>query len=148
LEYHRIVVPLDGSETAEAAVPVAQKLAQQLRIPLCLVRVVDGADLPDLPEAGRPDPLAGEIVAAQCRAKEYLAHVQTRLSERDLCVTTDVRRGRAGPQLLAALHGGDLVIMAASGHSAQRIGLSSVVYTVLGRARVPVLVVPPVEEIS
>src|SRR3954468_15632096 len=44
--FRRILIPLDGSETAELAVPIAVELAQRLSLPVYLVRVVDGADLP------------------------------------------------------------------------------------------------------
>ena len=133
---------LDGSEQAEGAVPFAQELARQLALPLHLVRVVDGAEIPGLSQPGKPDPLEGELVAAQFRTLEYLTRVCTRLSERGLTVTTEVRRGRAGYQLLAATQAGDLVIIVATGRGVFHSGLGSVTYAVLGRARVPVLVVP------
>jgi nucleotide-binding universal stress UspA family protein len=145
-DYQRIVLPLDGSETAELAVPFGVGLADQLGLPVMLVRVVDDADLPDLPRRGTPDPLVGEIMAAAVRANEYLILVSTRLGERGLTVTTEVRRGRTGQQLLAAMQAGDLVVIAASGHGARHTCLGSVAYTILGRARVPVLVVPSQED--
>ncbi len=39
--YARIVVPLDGSEVAERALPQAEELARRLSVPLHLVGVVD-----------------------------------------------------------------------------------------------------------
>jgi nucleotide-binding universal stress UspA family protein len=143
--FRRILIPLDGSETAEVGVPIAAELAQQLGLPVRLVRIVDGADLPDLPQTGKPDPVIAEIEAAGARAEEYLSHVSARLRERGLTVTTEVRRGRAGHQLLATMHAGDLMVIAASGDNERHNDLGSVVYTILRRARTPVLVVPALE---
>src|SRR4051794_12482377 len=110
------MVQIDGSETPELAIPIAVALAQQRELPICLVRIVDGADLPDLPQMGKPDPVATEIEAAGARAAEYLHHVSARLREQDATIETEVRRGRAGDQLLAATKAGDLTVMSAGGH--------------------------------
>jgi nucleotide-binding universal stress UspA family protein len=145
VRYRRILIPLDGSETAESAIPVAEELAQRLGLPIGLVRVVDGADLPDLPQTERPDLVAEEIEAAGARAREYLSHVSAHLRERGVTVTTEVRRGRAARQILAVMQDDDLVVIAAGDYDALHTCLGSVAYTILGRARVPVLVVPSAE---
>jgi nucleotide-binding universal stress UspA family protein len=140
--YQRIVVPLDGSEAAERALPLGGELARRFGLPLHLVRVVDGSDLPDLPQAAGIEPVAREIVAAEAMARDYLARVDAYLSKQDLTVTTEVRVGGARRQLLTAIRGGDLVVMAGGGRHGPHETLGSVADGVVGRAPVPVVVVP------
>ena len=41
VELKRILVPLDGSETAETALPVAGRLARGAKVPVVLVQVIN-----------------------------------------------------------------------------------------------------------
>jgi nucleotide-binding universal stress UspA family protein len=56
--YTRILVPLDGSKTAEAVLPYARVLVSDLKVPVELLTVIDVAELSKhLP--GRKRPLYG-----------------------------------------------------------------------------------------
>ena len=44
--YQRIVVPLDGSDIAELAIPEAERMARLTGAPLHLIRVVDPSQVP------------------------------------------------------------------------------------------------------
>ena len=62
----RIVVPLDGSEIAERALPVASELARQLPAPVYVVRAVDAAaTLPLASGVFGAGPVVGEEVTDQ-----------------------------------------------------------------------------------
>ncbi len=140
--YRRIVAPLDGSEAAERALPLGAELARRFALPLHLVRIVDAADLPDLPQAAGIEPIAREFVAAETMAREYLERVDAHLSKQDLTVTTEIRVGDARRQLLMAIRPGDLVVIAAAGRHGPHEALGSVADGVVGRAPAPVVVVP------
>ena len=61
--YRRIIVPLDGSELAEQALPQAEALARLTGAPLHLVRVIDPAGLGPLGNVVRhTDALAMQLV--------------------------------------------------------------------------------------
>ena len=140
--FDRIVVPLDGSETAEQALPYGEVLASGYGVCLHLVRVIDAATLPQLAQNDEPERLIRELLAAERMSAEYLSHVSTKLQIRGLAVTTEVRRGHPGRQLLAALGADDLIVIAAGGRGGRRESLGSVSADVVGHAPAPVLVIP------
>jgi nucleotide-binding universal stress UspA family protein len=69
----RIVVPLDGSEVAESALPVAEALADALSVPLVLLHVVELAGLDFVSEE---DTLA-VLTQLEEDTRAYLARVAT-----------------------------------------------------------------------
>jgi nucleotide-binding universal stress UspA family protein len=123
----RIMVPLDGSAFAEAALPVALEVLGAAG-ELVMLRVV------------APD--------AVLDASHYLQGVVNRLKrgDLDLHVTCDVRTGDAADGIAAAQidRGVDLVVMATHGRSGLgRAVLGSVAGAVLRTGNVPVLLVRP-----
>jgi nucleotide-binding universal stress UspA family protein len=144
----RVVTPLDGSESAEQALTLALEMAQRFALPLHLVRVVDANDLPELrPEAG-VEPVARELVAGEAMAEQYVHCVSRRLVQRGLTVTSEVRRGSAGAQILFSSQPGDVIVMARRGRGGHQPGLGSVAGKVVARAAVPVIVVSGAEAAS
>ncbi len=142
--YERIVVPLDGSETAERALAPALELAGRLGTALHLVRVADvtrfrfGANEAAVEYAA----LGRELAAEETAARAYLAAVRSRLTEQGLTPTTEVRRGLAARELVEVARPGDLLVMASHGRTgAARWFLGSVTEEVVRRADAPVLVV-------
>ena len=51
--YTRILIPLDGSKTAEKVLPYARFLARQLKLPVELLAVVDIAEMATHISAGK-----------------------------------------------------------------------------------------------
>ena len=43
--YKKILIPLDGSKTAEAVLPLARSWSSKLKLPVELIAVVDTAEL-------------------------------------------------------------------------------------------------------
>src|SRR5262245_18161021 len=116
--YRRIVVPLDGSELAEAALPQAIDLARITGAPVHLLRVVDFTRL----EQYGPYALALEysgvspvLADEHALALEYVSVVRLRLYRMGLYATTEVREGRVAREVAAALQPGDVVVMASHG---------------------------------
>ncbi|HEY7036130.1 MAG TPA: universal stress protein [Thermomicrobiales bacterium] len=139
---HRLVVPLDGSELAAQALPVAEALARQLGVPTVLVRAVD------LIEALGPiaDALVipPEVVAdAQTEAQRSLEAAATSLREKGIEAETQIWTGPAFNVLAEAARPGDLVVLCSHGRSGvMRWLLGSVAEKLVRVGPVPVVVVP------
>ncbi len=150
--YDRIVVPLDGSELAERALPQAEGLSRLTSAPLHLVRVVDltrleryGPYAPIVPAGAFDRVLAEEREAA----REELEATARNLAARDLAVTVEVRHGTVTHELVRLSRPGDVMVMASHGRGGLvRWFLGSVAEEVVRRSPVPVLLVrtaPPAE---
>jgi nucleotide-binding universal stress UspA family protein len=127
----RVLVPLDGSRLAEAALATLAELVPAARLDLLLLRV---AEPPDRVVARRPP--ASQGVAARMRAAGAL-------------VTAEVRFGRDPAETIAAVareRTCHLIAMATHGRSGlARLLLGSVAAATLARATVPVLLVRPAD---
>lgn len=129
----RIVVPLDGSDVAEEAAPLAMELSSQTGAPLHLVSVVDPALVP-----------AGRTEVASDHANAYLASEQERLRSHAVEVTKEVRLGAPAAELIAAIKPGDLIVLSAFGAgSGKRWLLGGVADKLIRSASAPVLVIRP-----
>jgi nucleotide-binding universal stress UspA family protein len=138
----RLVVPLDGSQLAESALPVATAIAQERGIPLVLVRAMPLDIL-------YPDP-TGIYVVPQgvyddiaAMARLYLAKVVRRLTEAGLEVSTVVEWGSAFDVIGGAAEPDDLVVMTSHGRTGvKRWVLGSVAEKLVRGSACPVLMVP------
>jgi nucleotide-binding universal stress UspA family protein len=141
--YKRIVVPLDGSEIAEAALVEAEKMAQLTGAPIHMVRVIDfnskdfAASYGMLVEPSAISVLLEDEAAA---VRQYLEVVYARIAEQGFTVTSEVRRGIVYEQIIATTRPGDLIVMASHGRNGiSRWFLGSVAEEVVRRSNVPVL---------
>ncbi|MEA2593724.1 MAG: hypothetical protein QOF01_193 [Thermomicrobiales bacterium] len=126
----RLVVPLDGSNYATEALPLAAVMRHGLGAALHLVRVVDpGTSLATVEEAER-------------EAAFYLERQLARLDDRVGSITFEVRIGRPEERLLEAMRPGDLVVMATRGFGelGRRL-MGSVATSIAEHAPVPVVLV-------
>ncbi len=145
--YERIVVPLDGSDLAEQALPHALTLARALTIPLHLVRVVDTSTIsfigPGMAiEQASFAALLEAIASEEHDAADYLAAVSQRLASSGVVISTKVRGGPVVDEVLATLRPGDLLVMTTHGRTGlARWFLGSVAEAVIRRATTPVLLI-------
>jgi nucleotide-binding universal stress UspA family protein len=141
----RIVVPLDGSEVSEAALPEAIRQAKAFDLPLHLVRVVDTRVLEQVggSAAAFNYSMLGEMFSEESDdSHQYLADAKGRLEGGGLTVTSDVRVGPIAQGILEAIEPGDMIVMGSHGRSGiKRWVLGSVAEEVLRHATVPVLMV-------
>jgi nucleotide-binding universal stress UspA family protein len=142
--YNHILVPLDGSELAERALPHALDLARCHGRRLSLVRI-GLSQLYAYSPAG-DGPLYSEDVlqADQQAAVEYLVRVKARLASADVDVTTEVLSGAVAETLIeyACDKGVDLIVMSTHGRSGlSRWVFGSVADKVLRGAHCPTLIV-------
>ena len=131
-----VVVPLDGSELAERALPYAVRFAAERGGRLALVRAALGP---------LPSGLSWERqqLAAVEEATAYLAGVAEKVATR-VPVTTAALYGHPVDEILAAVEqfGADSVVMATHGRTGlAHLLFGSVAEAVLARSSVPVFVV-------
>jgi nucleotide-binding universal stress UspA family protein len=139
----RLLVPLDGSPLAEAALPLATELATATGAQLVLLRVEPWLTVGSAPYGAVAEFTKMEDEAAAAAAN-YLAAVRQRLPA-GLSVDTVVLRGRPTTSLVdfALYEQVDLVIMTTHGRGGlRRLVLGSVADHVV-RAGVPALLIPP-----
>jgi nucleotide-binding universal stress UspA family protein len=143
LAFKRILVPLDGSERAERAIPLAAHIAQASRGSVLLVRVVS----PQVVSGMGFAPVEEGLEAALAAADTYLKQVE----RRDELVDVEAHRKAltgvsAATTLLEAitLYQCDLVVICSHGRSGlTRWALGSVAQKIVRHAAAPVLVLRP-----
>ncbi|MCW5850536.1 MAG: universal stress protein [Anaerolineae bacterium] len=135
--YHTILVPLDGSNLSERALPLATAFAKASDAQLVLVRSVWVPRLSDItPEE--------EEVKAVDEAEEYLADLAFKLGAQGLQVQTAVPYAPAAEGILMEieLRHADLVVMSTHGRSGlSRLIYGSVAEAILAHSPTPVLLV-------
>jgi nucleotide-binding universal stress UspA family protein len=140
---HRIMVPLDGSERAEAAIPFAADLAAATGATLVLLRVEPWLTAGSAPYGASLDFVRMEETTAQA-AQDYLLSLAPRFPA-GVTVETEVLRGMPAETLPAYAHRAliDLAVMGTHG----RTGLGRLVLgstaDALVQAGVPALLVRP-----
>lgn len=135
-----ILVPLDGSPVAEAALPMAAKVATELGSMLLLVRAIPrpGAVFESLQPA--------ELARSEAVAREYLTTVAKRFAVGGQEVQTAVRTG--SPEVVIEMvgreHGVGIIVMSTHGFTGlRRIALGSVADAVVRQGSLPVMLVRP-----
>jgi nucleotide-binding universal stress UspA family protein len=140
--YTKILVPLDGSATAENVLPLARNFARALQIPVELLAVVDIADMARHGPPSEPSMIRSIVDDASRRFDDYLERVAKNfLAGKAQCT---VHRGNAAEAIIevAAADKQTLIAMATHGRSGlDRWLLGSVAEKVLRGASNPTLVV-------
>lgn len=147
-----IMVPLDGTTAAEAALPLASTLARRLDVHLRLVMVVPTLET----VAGEQQPRATFLPGAtrvlldvqEEQATAYLEHLAASIRSMGVPTFAEVRRGAPVAQLAADTteHADGLVVAATHGRAGlQAIWSPSVAARLLKRTSAPVLLVPIIE---
>jgi nucleotide-binding universal stress UspA family protein len=143
--YQRIVVPLDGSDVAELAIPEAERMARLTGAPLHLIRVVDPTQLPwygVYAEAMGATVVQGALGDEEKVSDGYLAKVADLIEDLGIEVESEVRHGRAAKELVAASKPDDIIVIASHGRGGiSRWLLGSVAAELVRHASVPVLLV-------
>lgn len=139
-----ILVPLDGSPTAEQVLPYVVAAAKSMGSQVALVRVLETDLLPTILDGPQQMELDRVIATAGQRALEYLQEAQARLRERGVAATTDVVPGSSAEGIVFLAHslGADLIAMCTHGRSGLgRLLWGSVAEKVLQTAECPLLLV-------
>jgi nucleotide-binding universal stress UspA family protein len=140
--YERVLVPLDGSQAAEAILPFLAQVAGPLDAEIILLRAVEPIAPADAIASAGGAP--GTLADRETDAKRYLSEVERRLSGKGLRLRTRIAFGPPAEEILAAakVTGADLIAMATHGRSGLgRVLFGSVAEAVLRTSVVPVLVI-------
>jgi len=142
-----LVVPLDGSELAEAALPVARDLAVALTAKLVLVGVVSHVGMPAPVRRGAPASLSEQdFRQVRDEARAYLESTASQLGS-DLVTGIAIHSGEPGREIdrEAEERGAAAIVMATHGRTGIfRTLLGSVAGQVVHSGSTPVLLVHPV----
>lgn len=156
--YKRIVIALDGSTTAEEALPHAISLGEKYGAMLTLVTVAHTqGELAGLaPSLEAQIAISQDVIARTESAREqasdraYLEDIRLRIAERGADVETRVREGKPAEQILklaSELHA-DLIVLTAYGGGGAHTRSGGSVFggvadEVLRGAHMPVLLIRP-----
>ncbi len=142
--FKKILVPLDGSELAEAVLPQVRSIAQCTGAEIVLLRVATAPTYEyATPDAGMMEQVRQQITE---EVAEYLGHVARGLKEQGFTVTAEVGRGPVADTILNCAEGlrVDLIAMSTHGRSGvARWLIGSVADRVVRASPVPVLLVRP-----
>jgi nucleotide-binding universal stress UspA family protein len=156
--YSHIVVPLDGSDNSERALPHAQNMGKGFSATLYLVQVVSRAEELDLMRDGVGSfavaeytrDVAQELINTRlARAEDYLKGVASGLEAQGISVKTTVLEGAAAENIIeySQENNADLIIMSTRGQGGiQRLLVGSTTDRVIRSGHVPVLAIPPEDE--
>lgn len=147
--YSKILIPLDGSKTAEKALPYARYLAGKFKIPVELLAVVDIAEMAAHMAAERARFLDTLVEDSMRDSETYLRDVTATFSGAK--VTHQVLKGRAEDAIIerGEADKNALIAMATHGRSGlNRFLLGSVAEKVLRGSVNPLLLVRATEEIK
>ncbi|MFL5758272.1 MAG: universal stress protein [Thermomicrobiales bacterium] len=143
----RLVVPLDGSDLARAALPVATELGRRLKLPTLLVHAID----PNFVATANPgteayytadvyDQLVGEL---EDSAQKDLVAAAATLNEAGVEASWVVVNGGAIDSIEQRLKDGDVIIMTSHGRSGlKRWVMGSVSERLVRTGPAPVMLVP------
>ena len=145
--YQRILIPLDGSELAECALPHAKEIAKGCNIgEVVLLEVVEP---PSSFTGGSIDFIAFQNASHRAiveAAEGYVAKVQSQLSSEGLNVRSEVLIGKAAETIMefAEKNAVDIIAIATHGRSGiSRWRFGSVANKLLQASHVPILIIRP-----
>ena len=145
--YSKLLIPLDGSRTAEKVLPFARILTATLKLPIELLEVVDIAAATAHIAADKARYLDKIITEGENASREHLAEVARTFS--GLHVTCQVIRGRPADLIIerAEADNGTLIAMATHGRSGiNRWMMGSVAEKVLRGTKTPLFLVRVADE--
>jgi len=142
--YNKLLVPLDGSKTAENVLPYARLLATQLQLPTELLSIVE---LPMSAVAEKALYLDSIVERAVAVSQEYLNRIAKTFGGAD--VTVSVEKGNPEELILARAEGEEKTLTAMGTHGRSGIGrwlLGSVAEKIVREAKNPLFLVRAKED--
>lgn len=140
LPTRRILVPLDGSQLAEKALPLALEVADRLNASIRLVQVIP--TLPPQSTSPRGVRIGIDVTNDIKAAHQYLEKIATALPGK---IETAVLRGGVVDTLVDAVENWNItdVVMASHGHTGlMRVIVGSVADALIHRLHCPIIVIP------
>ena len=147
----RVIVPLDGSELAEAALPYAVVIAQRMNMGITLARVLYLDNVAYSEGYNLGDMLSAAEAEIEADSRRYLVSQARRLREEGLDVEIEILRGSASSEIadLARRTDHNMIALATHGRSGvSRLLMGSVAEAVVRTSGDPVLVVRPAAPVT
>lgn len=147
VELKRILVPLDGSETAETALPVAGQLARSSNLPVVLVQVINPSLEFSMTGQGLA-PITADLYNQvesdfTSQANDELTKGATMLGDVPAGILKTVLQGGTVEAIQQYIEPGDLIVMASHGRTGfRRFLLGSVAQKIIHERLAPVVLVP------
>jgi nucleotide-binding universal stress UspA family protein len=143
----RLILPMDGSELAKAAVPVAIDIGTRLKTPAHVMQAVTPEVIATTypgTEAYYAADIYDELITQQENtAKDELAPEADKLTKAGVEATTQVLIGSVGEAIESLVQPGDIIIMTSHGRTGiKRFVLGSVAERLIRSGVAPVLLVP------
>ncbi len=145
--YKKILIPLDGSKTAEKVLPYARYLSGKLKLPVELLAVIDIAEMAAHITAEKARYLNSLVEDGVRASTSYLRGIATTFTAGNVNCT--VEKGRAEETIIEAGEADDnsLITMATHGRSGlNRFFLGSIAEKVLRGTTNPLLLIRATEE--
>ena len=143
--YPKVLVPLDGSELAECALPEVIKLGGVGVLGEVILLKVITIETIYIPKAyERSIDFSALSNAHRTEAMKYLEGVQSRLQAEGIKVSTELLEGRPEEKIVdyAKSHPVDLIVIATHGYTGmKRLMFGSVALQVLHDANVPIFLI-------
>lgn len=143
--FSRIVLPLDGTDTSAAALPVAAELAQRYSIPVLAVSTINLVPLTSptmVQDVGMAMNVEEVYEETRDSAQEWLSAASRRLTSAGVANSTEFLTGSAAPAIEGLTKPGDLIVMATHGRSGlDRVLSGSVSDQLIRSGAAPVLIV-------
>jgi len=142
--YKHILVPLDGSELAEMALPHAFAMARLSQAQIITLQVIVPIAYDLDPDVDNPDFIAQQGERYCALARKYLKGICERVGCENITVHTEAKMGSPAETIIDYTHQQsiDLIVMATHGRSGlKRWVYGSVADKVLRGANIPVLLV-------
>jgi nucleotide-binding universal stress UspA family protein len=152
VEFKRILVPLDGSETAEAALPVAARLARGAKLPVVVLQVINPSLEFSMVGQGMA-PISADLYNEvesdfTDQANKELEQGASLLGEIPEGITKTVLQGSTVDAIHHYTEPGDLIVMSSHGRTGfRRFLLGSVAQKIINERVAPVVLVPADEEL-
>ncbi|MGD8473921.1 MAG: universal stress protein [Anaerolineae bacterium] len=124
--YNYILVPLDGSERAEAILPHVEELAKRYDAQVVLLQVVEAALLPSAAEEAARAIEQQELERHSEQAVSYLTTVQEGFCTKDIDARTAIYYGPVVQAIIRAAECECVDLIAIASHG--RTGMSQVFY--------------------
>ncbi len=143
--FSRIVLPLDGTDTSAAALPVAAELAQRYSIPVLAVSTINLVPLTSptmVQDVGMAMNVEEVYEETRDSAQEWLSAASRRLTSAGVANSTEFLTGSAAPAIEGLTKPGDLIVMSTHGRSGlDRVLSGSVSDQLIRSGAAPVLIV-------
>src|SRR6266496_2597598 len=118
--FQHILVPLDGSQRAERAIPVAARLARASGGSITLLRIIASPFEPGWQAIDSPASMQEPLDADQVGAAEYLAGISAAAVLAGVATSTSVFKGSPATGILSVARSQkvDIIIMCSHGYTA------------------------------